>query len=510
MKARGKSSMMLTAVNNQSIFISHSSADIAAASTIYNELRNSGFSPWMAASDIPAGANYAEVLTEALESAAAMVVVLTDSGIQSPHVKREVNIAIDKKIPLFPVNISGKKEIVSTLTRDWKYWLSIVQILNCESAQGACTELAGAFKRHGLELVKRLENDFNAAAITQSQVGAGANPSTEGKNLPSKVEESQDKTIDKNLGKNEKDEERLKEIEPIVIWFSELHQWLNRVAYSLDPDDKDFDFNEFIKEFRNNYKLDKNLIKEFPDDFRLHILGDIALSMFYSLIANPQLTNSDPDRAKFLLDIAVELSTPWSRLYKGIWIFLRRDIDSAINYFADSRFLEETLVRLRKMRLKSDEEIEFFRQYLYDYIGDEYFTEELTEEVLLKEEHELRYTWKYWHLITIMTLNSSSSNVIQEVFQEIDNLLSKDTGDIRSKVYLTSEQRMEFKILGAFALFKLERNTAARNLLRGIDRNSSEYSIIFRSIENLLLAATGNSKKFLSDLNKISNLNLYI
>ena len=89
--------------SRNSIFISHSSVDSAVAKEIYGGLKSLGYSPWMAIVDVTGGANYAQIVIEALESSTAVVVVLTESAIKSQHVKREVNIAIDKEITLIPL-----------------------------------------------------------------------------------------------------------------------------------------------------------------------------------------------------------------------------------------------------------------------------------------------------------------------------------------------------------------------------------------------------------------------
>ena len=116
--------------SRNSIFISHSSVDSAVAKEIYGGLKSLGYSPWMAIVDVTGGANYAQTVIEALESSTAVVVVLTESAIKSQHVKREVNIAIDKEITLIPLNLSGSSNIMPLLSGDWKYWLTIVQIIN--------------------------------------------------------------------------------------------------------------------------------------------------------------------------------------------------------------------------------------------------------------------------------------------------------------------------------------------------------------------------------------------
>jgi hypothetical protein len=56
-------------------------------------------------------------------------------------VKRETNTAIENKIPIYPINLSGEDELKKLLTSEWRYWLSITQILTCSDAREASRKL---------------------------------------------------------------------------------------------------------------------------------------------------------------------------------------------------------------------------------------------------------------------------------------------------------------------------------------------------------------------------------
>ncbi|MBI2519835.1 MAG: TIR domain-containing protein [Bdellovibrio sp.] len=85
------------------IFISHSSKDAEWAQEILAGLEKKNLPCWIAPRDVPAGANYASVILQALTTARAIVLLLTEESNQSVQVAREVDRAINAKIPIIPL-----------------------------------------------------------------------------------------------------------------------------------------------------------------------------------------------------------------------------------------------------------------------------------------------------------------------------------------------------------------------------------------------------------------------
>ena len=79
---------MGSGVSSNTIFVSHSSADLENASEIYFRLKENGLPSWMAVHEIETGANYAEILFKTLESAKYVVLILSTEAITSDHVKQ--------------------------------------------------------------------------------------------------------------------------------------------------------------------------------------------------------------------------------------------------------------------------------------------------------------------------------------------------------------------------------------------------------------------------------------
>lgn len=82
------------------IFISHSSGNADIAKKICSFLEKRGKRCWIAPRDIPAGAEYGAEIIDGIESSDAFVLVFTEAANRSQHVLREVERAVNKKIPI--------------------------------------------------------------------------------------------------------------------------------------------------------------------------------------------------------------------------------------------------------------------------------------------------------------------------------------------------------------------------------------------------------------------------
>lgn len=123
------------------IHISHAPADLESALQLSKFLGKDGFltsgNHFAASQHLEGSSNFFESLSEVR----AVVILLTPSSLIDEHVKRETNIAIENKIPIYPVNLSGEDELKKLLSSEWRYWLSITQILSCDDAREASRKL---------------------------------------------------------------------------------------------------------------------------------------------------------------------------------------------------------------------------------------------------------------------------------------------------------------------------------------------------------------------------------
>ncbi|MBQ9138124.1 MAG: TIR domain-containing protein [Alistipes sp.] len=87
------------------VFISYSSKNSAAAQAICHRLEDSNIKCWMAPRDIPVGAKYASVITQAIKGCKVVVLVFSEYSAISQWVESEINIAFSNRKPIVPYKI---------------------------------------------------------------------------------------------------------------------------------------------------------------------------------------------------------------------------------------------------------------------------------------------------------------------------------------------------------------------------------------------------------------------
>lgn len=123
------------------IFVSHATQDGSIAREITAALESKGVGTWLATRDIQVGDNYATQIYSAISTATHFLVLLSPASIASNHVKRELNLAVDKDITILPLVISEDTEFMTQLPADWKYWLGVVQTVPYKGADQAVAAL---------------------------------------------------------------------------------------------------------------------------------------------------------------------------------------------------------------------------------------------------------------------------------------------------------------------------------------------------------------------------------
>lgn len=87
------------------IFISHSSKDLAVAQTICAALESRGLTCWIASRDVGAGDNFQEAIVKAIRSAKVMVLVFSDNANNSTEIKKELALASQNKVAVIPARV---------------------------------------------------------------------------------------------------------------------------------------------------------------------------------------------------------------------------------------------------------------------------------------------------------------------------------------------------------------------------------------------------------------------
>lgn len=87
------------------IFISHSSKDLADAQTICAALESRGLKCWIASRDVGAGDNFQEAIVKAIRSAKVMVLVFSENANNSTEIKKELALASQNKVAVIPARV---------------------------------------------------------------------------------------------------------------------------------------------------------------------------------------------------------------------------------------------------------------------------------------------------------------------------------------------------------------------------------------------------------------------
>ncbi len=118
------------------VFISYSSKNKEEAEFFKAFLNRNNIKTWIAPDDIPAGSNYPNEITQAIESCSCLLLLLTPSAVASPWVPREVEMAINSKKPVIPVKL---EEV--TLTKEFRLYIGTSQILPIYSFDEHSTQM---------------------------------------------------------------------------------------------------------------------------------------------------------------------------------------------------------------------------------------------------------------------------------------------------------------------------------------------------------------------------------
>jgi hypothetical protein len=101
------------------VFVSYSQPDRAAAFDIVSQLEARGIKVWVAPRDIAPSAEWAAEIIEAIGASRIMVLVFSGASNNSPQVRREVERAVHRQIPILTVRIEDELP-----TKSMEYFLS--------------------------------------------------------------------------------------------------------------------------------------------------------------------------------------------------------------------------------------------------------------------------------------------------------------------------------------------------------------------------------------------------
>ena len=107
------------------VFVSYASQNTAIADAVAAALEGQGIKCWIAPRDVTPGAHYASEIVHAIDSAKAIVLVLSQEAAKSPHVLREVERATSQRHPVVTLRLDK-----APLPPEFEYFLNASQWLD--------------------------------------------------------------------------------------------------------------------------------------------------------------------------------------------------------------------------------------------------------------------------------------------------------------------------------------------------------------------------------------------
>ena len=140
------------------IFCSYSRRDSPFAEKIVNFVSSRGYSVWMDQSGIDGASIWTESIVEAIDESGAVILLVSSHSVKSPHVLKEISLAMGKNKVVFPLIIEK-----TDLPRTFQYILAGIQQIEMSEASFA----------HG-EVKEKLIKSFEAhLAVVPSNLGQG-------------------------------------------------------------------------------------------------------------------------------------------------------------------------------------------------------------------------------------------------------------------------------------------------------------------------------------------------
>jgi TIR domain len=136
------------------VFVSYSQPDRSPAFEIVSQLEAHGIKVWVAPRDIAPSAEWAAEIIEAIGASRIMVLVFSGASNNSPQVRREVERAVHRQVPILTVRIED-----ALPTKSMEYFLSAQHWLNafppplslyCEQLCREVSVLLGAAPENGI------------------------------------------------------------------------------------------------------------------------------------------------------------------------------------------------------------------------------------------------------------------------------------------------------------------------------------------------------------------------
>lgn len=165
------------------IFISYSQPDRDCAFELTRHLETQRFTVWIAPRDVSPAAEWAAEIIDAISAARVMVLVFSASSNDSPQVRREVERAVHKNLPILPFRI---EDVLPSRSLEYflstQHWLDGFPAPRAPHYERLCGCLRPWLSGPGAPPVRpaAAATDGTAAAMDPTPTGSAARPETLG------------------------------------------------------------------------------------------------------------------------------------------------------------------------------------------------------------------------------------------------------------------------------------------------------------------------------------------
>jgi len=170
------------------VFVSYSVPDRDCAFELVGRLEARGLSVWIAPRDISPAAEWAEEIIDAISCARLMLLVFSSHSNASPQVRREVERAIHKQLPVLPFRLEDLAP-----SKSLEYFLSSQHWLD-----GFPAPREAHYERLCAHVIARLGAADQAAAGKPAAAGGGA-PERTAATLPMSLSPQQLQSLERQL-----------------------------------------------------------------------------------------------------------------------------------------------------------------------------------------------------------------------------------------------------------------------------------------------------------------------
>ena len=154
------------------IFVSYSQPDREAAFALVQRMEARGISVWIAPRDVSPAADWAAEIIDAISSARLMVLVFSGNSNDSGQVRREVERAVHKQLPILPFRI---EDVLPSKSLEYflsaQHWMDAFPPPLAPHIDRLCDYLdtaLGKYATHDLPAEHRSSRDTAPADITHS------------------------------------------------------------------------------------------------------------------------------------------------------------------------------------------------------------------------------------------------------------------------------------------------------------------------------------------------------